>query len=45
MDMLEIIRKKKHARVLTKGEIEYMVAGFSRGEIPDYQMSAFCMAV
>ena len=45
MDMLEIIRKKKHARVLTKEEIEYMVAGFSRGEIPDYQMSAFCMAV
>ena len=45
MDMLEIIRKKKHARVLTKEEIEYMVAGFSRGEIPDYQMSAFAMAV
>lgn len=43
--MLEIIRKKKHARVLTQEEIEYMISGFSRGEIPDYQMSAFCMAV
>lgn len=45
MDMLEIIRKKKHALSLSAQEIEYMVSGFSRGEIPDYQMSAFCMAV
>ena len=45
MDMLEIIRKKKHALVLEKEEIEYMISAFSRGEIPDYQMSAFCMAV
>ena len=45
MDMLEIIRKKKRGASLTRGEIEYMVGGFTRGEIPDYQMSAFCMAV
>lgn len=45
MDMLEIIRKKKHALSLSAEEIAYMVSGFSRGEIPDYQMSAFCMAV
>ena len=45
MDMLEIIRKKKHALSLSAQEIEYMISGFSRGEIPDYQMSAFCMAV
>ena len=45
MDMLEIIRRKKHGEALSKGEIEYMVSGFTAGKIPDYQMSAFCMAV
>ncbi len=45
MDMLEIIRKKKHGEALSKSEIEYMVSEFTAGQIPDYQMSAFCMAV
>ncbi len=45
MDMTEIIRKKKHGAALSKGEIEYMVSAFTAGAIPDYQMSAFCMAV
>jgi pyrimidine-nucleoside phosphorylase len=45
MDMLEIIRKKKHGEELSKGEIEYMISGFTSGAIPDYQMSAFAMAV
>ncbi len=45
MDMTEIIRKKKHGEALSKCEIEYMVSAFTAGEIPDYQMSAFCMAV
>ncbi len=45
MDMTEIIRKKKHGAALSKGEIEYMVSAFTEGKIPDYQMSAFCMAV
>ncbi len=45
MDMTEIIRKKKHGAALSKGEIEYMVSAFTAGKIPDYQMSAFCMAV
>lgn len=45
MDMLEIIRKKKHGEALSKSEIEYMISAFTEGGIPDYQMSAFCMAV
>ena len=45
MDMLEIIRKKKHGEELSKSEIEYMISGFTAGAIPDYQMSAFAMAV
>jgi len=45
MDMLEIIRKKKHAGALSAEEIEYMISGFTAGQIPDYQMSAFAMAV
>lgn len=43
--MTEIIRKKREGRALSSEEIEYMVKGFTAGEIPDYQMSAFCMAV
>lgn len=45
MDMLGIIRKKKHGEALSAGEIEYTVSAFTAGDIPDYQMSAFCMAV
>ena len=45
MNMLDIIRKKKNGNVLSEKEIRYMISGFSSGDIPDYQMSAFCMAV
>lgn len=45
MQMTELIRKKREGRALSSEEIEYMVKGFTAGEIPDYQMSAFCMAV
>ncbi len=45
MDMLSLIRKKREKRALTKEEIEYMVSAFTAGKTPDYQMSAFLMAV
>ncbi len=45
MQMTELIRKKREGKELSSEEIEYMVKGFTAGEIPDYQMSAFCMAV
>jgi pyrimidine-nucleoside phosphorylase len=41
----EIIRKKRDGGKLTREEIHYMVAEFTDGRLPDYQMSAFLMAV
>lgn len=45
MRMYDIIEKKKHGIELTKEEIFEMIAAYTAGEIPDYQMSAFTMAV
>lgn len=45
MRMYDLINKKKHKEPLTKEEITYIVRGFTKGDIPDYQMSAFLMAV
>ena len=45
MRMLDLIEKKRDGGELTKPEIEFMIQGYTRGDIPDYQMSAFCMAV
>ncbi|MBM3967748.1 MAG: thymidine phosphorylase, partial [Planctomycetes bacterium] len=40
-----VIAKKRDREVLTREEIDFMVTGYSRGEIPDYQMSALAMAI
>ena len=40
-----IIAKKRDAFALSRDEIAAFVAGFSRGEIPDYQMAALAMAI
>jgi pyrimidine-nucleoside phosphorylase len=45
MQMYDLINKKKNKGELNKEEIEYIIEGFTKGEIPDYQMSAFLMAV
>lgn len=45
MRMYDLIMKKKHGTALTGEEIDFLVSGFVKGEIPDYQMSAFLMAV
>ena len=45
MRMYDLIEKKKLGHPLTAQEIDWMVQGFTAGEIPDYQMSAFLMAV
>ncbi len=45
MRMIDIIQKKKLGKDLTKEEIEFMIDRYTKGEIPDYQMSAFLMAV
>lgn len=45
MRMYDLIMKKKQGAVLTKEEIDYMIAGYTKGEIADYQISAMMMAV
>ena len=45
MRMYDLIMKKRNGGTLTKEEIEYMVSGFTSGQIPDYQMSAMMMAI
>jgi pyrimidine-nucleoside phosphorylase len=41
----ELIRHKRDGGAFTDGEIETLVGGYTRGEIPDYQMSALLMAI
>lgn len=45
MNSSEIIRKKRNGLTLSRDELSRFVDGYARGEIPDYQMSAFLMAV
>lgn len=43
--MFDIISRKKYGKALCREEIEYVIQGYTRGDIPDYQMAAFLMAV
>lgn len=45
MRAYDLIWKKREGKELTAAEIDFLVSGFVKGEIPDYQMSAWCMAV
>ncbi|MGF6952378.1 pyrimidine-nucleoside phosphorylase [Neobacillus sp. B4I6] len=45
MRMVDIIEKKRNGLELTNGEIQFLINGFTNGSIPDYQMSAFSMAL
>lgn len=45
MRMIDIIEKKRDGYELTKEEIDFVISGYTNGDIPDYQMSAFAMAV
>jgi pyrimidine-nucleoside phosphorylase len=42
---VDLIQRKRDGGELTADEIEFLVRGYARGEIPDYQASAFAMAV
>jgi pyrimidine-nucleoside phosphorylase len=44
MRTVELIQRKRDGGELAPDEIEFLVEGYTRGEIPDYQMSAFLMA-
>ena len=45
MRMVDLIEKKRDGLALTDEEIRFVIDGFTNGSIPDYQMSAFAMAV
>lgn len=45
MRMVDLIEKKRDGFELTTEEIQYIVTGYTAGDIEDYQMSAFLMAV
>lgn len=45
MNTVDILTKKRDGYALTDEEIRHMVMGYTSGDIPDYQMSAFLMAV
>ena len=45
MNFLDIIQKKKENKALSEAEIKFFIENYVKGEIPDYQVSAFLMAV
>lgn len=45
MDFLDILTKKRNGIKLTKQEIDFFITGVTNGIIPDYQISAFLMAI
>src|SRR5579862_5759599 len=45
MRTVDLIQRKRDGEELAPEEIDYLVEGYTNGEVPDYQMSAFLMAV
>lgn len=45
MRTVDLIEKKRNGGQLTQQEIEWLIKGYTNDQIPDYQMSAFMMAV
>jgi pyrimidine-nucleoside phosphorylase len=44
MRAVDLIRKKRDSGEHTREEIDFLISGYARGEIPDYQMAAWLMA-
>jgi len=44
MTAIELIKKKRENKNLTNDEINFLISNYTKGKIPDYQMSAFLMA-
>jgi thymidine phosphorylase len=44
MRAVDLIRKKRDSGEFSREEIDFLISGYTRGEIPDYQMSAWLMA-
>ena len=45
MRAVDIIQRKRQGEELSREELEYLVLGYTRGDVPDYQMAAWLMAV
>jgi pyrimidine-nucleoside phosphorylase len=45
MRVVDLIVKKRDGKELNRDEIDYLIGGFTSGEVPDYQVSAWAMAV
>jgi pyrimidine-nucleoside phosphorylase len=45
MTVIDVIAKKRDGGELSAEEIEFFIRGYTRGDIPDYQAAAWCMAV
>ena len=45
MRMYDLISKKRNGGALNREEMTHLIEGYVKGEIPDYQMAAFLMAV
>ncbi|MGH9680004.1 MAG: pyrimidine-nucleoside phosphorylase, partial [Candidatus Acidiferrales bacterium] len=45
MRAVDLIRRKRDSGELTREEIHEFIASYTAGDIPDYQMSAWLMAV
>jgi len=45
MRTVDLIQRKRNGEELSPDEITFLVNGYTQGEIPDYQVSAFLMAV
>ncbi|GAB6136920.1 pyrimidine-nucleoside phosphorylase [Halanaerobaculum tunisiense] len=45
MQAYDIIQRKKEGKKLSRAELSFLVEGYTKGEIPDYQLSAWTMAV
>ena len=43
--MTDLIAKKRDGGTLSTEEINFMIQGYTQGLVPDYQMSAMCMAI
>ncbi len=45
MRVVDVIEKKRDGKELSTEEIQFLIKGYTEDSIPDYQMSAFAMAV
>jgi pyrimidine-nucleoside phosphorylase/thymidine phosphorylase len=45
MRTVDLVHRKRDGEELSAEEISFLIDGYTRGDIPDYQMSAFLMAV